>query len=278
MHRGLQRASSEQALAAVGFVALLCLAPIALFQWLRAELPPLTGSGMALFLTGGTLAGWLGSLISTVAIRAIGGPRTAMVRLMDPLFAFAFGYLFLQESLSLQTLGGMAAILVSLGLLTAEARRGDLQPETGAGWIHPGVAWAVLASLFFSLASICRKEGLAQVPSALISALTEAAAVVVIVSVGALLRGRWRETWSVLRATHWELWVAGLGAAAGTLFVNLALARIPVPVAVALRNTTPWFTFLLAPLLLERQFRASHMVWASSALLFGGMLMIVLRQ
>lgn len=274
LQRGMARGGTPRLslLALSGAVAGSFL-PVALALAGRRALPPLHPAGVGWFLGAGLLTAAVGPWFAAHATQRIGASRTTALRLLDPFFAYAIATLFLGERLSARATAGVALIGLALALLQLDRREG-----TAAGPGHlAGTAFAALASLWFTIGSVARKLGLEQVPSPFVAGTLEGLAGLGVVVAWAATTGAWGELRQGFRRQHADLWWSGLAAAFGTLFLNLALQRVPVPVAVALRNTAPWFALLLVPLLLGRQHRPGRWVWASTALLTLGMLLILVR-
>lgn len=277
LQRALQRQGSDGTrlslfTMAVGVTA--AFVPIDLWLQWRGQLPPLRLMGVVWFLLAGLMTAGVGPFFATVATWRIGAARTAAVRLLDPFFAYAIAFLFLGESVSGPALAGVALIMVALALLQldrADTAQTGLKPGRGIG-----LAAAVAASLCFTLGSVARKSGLLLVPSVLVSSAGEGVGGLLLV-LPLLLRDGRSLVRQAFRRESLDYWLAALGDVGGTFFLNSALAKIPVPIAVALRQTTPWFALLLLPLLLGGQQRPGHWTWISTALLTGGMLLIVLR-
>lgn len=250
--------------------------PLTLWAGWLGALPPLRAAGLLWFLAAGLMTAALGPLFSAHATRRIGATGTSALRLLDPFFAFAIAALFLGERLTLGALAGIGLILVALALLQADRRESAAGSGGGSGRAA-GVAFAAAASLTFTLGSVTRKLGLNAVPSVLVAGTGEALGGLLVLLPALAARGARGELRQAFRRERLDLWYAGGAAAIGTLFLNLALQRLPVPIAVALRNTTPWFALLLVPALIGRHQRAGRWMWASTALLTVGMLLIVLR-
>jgi drug/metabolite transporter (DMT)-like permease len=276
LQRGLARGAPPRlALLTLALAEITCFFPATLLLAYRAALPPLAARPLALFALAGLLATGVGSALATQATRLLGAARTAAIRLLDPFFAFAIAALFLHESLAPRAILGVAILVLALFLLQMDARRARAMAESGEQ--ARGIALAVAASLAFTTGSVVRKAGLVLLPSAVVAAACEGVAGTVAIG-GALLLVAGRGGFAGLRGPGAaDIWRSGFAAAMGTLLLNVALARTAVPVAVALRNTSPWFTLLLVPLLLGAHHRATRYVWWSTGLLTVGMLLIVSR-
>lgn len=277
LQRGLVHGGSTRlVLFILALCEVACFLPVVLLLAWRGALPPLPGRGLVWFVMAGLLTSIAGTFLATQATRRIGAAQTTALRLLDPFFAYVIATLFLSEKLSARAVGGILILAVALVLLQRDRK------ETTAAARGPGraggMAFAVAASLAFTVASIVRKVGLAIIPSAIVAAMIEGTAGLVVVGAIVLFSGSGRQdVREMRRPAHRDLWWAGCAAASGTFFLNLALQRVPVPIAVALRNTSPWFALAFIPLLISVQHRPGRLVWASTGLLTVGMLLIVLR-
>lgn len=276
LQRGLERGAAPRlALLTMSLAITASFLPLSVWLGYRRALPALHARGLGLFLLAGVLTAGLGPFLAAHATRRIGAARTTALRLLDPFFAFVIAWVFLGERVGARAAAGIALIAAALLLLGLDARQtaaADPGPERVRG-----IAFAVGASLFFTLGSIARKLGLGVVPSAVVAGAGEGVAGLLVLVPALLTRAAWAEVGALRRRPHPDLWISGFASAAGTLFLNMALQRVPVPVAVALRNTSPWFALLLVPLLIGREQRPGRWIWASTALLTAGMLLIVLR-
>lgn len=272
LQRALERGASPRLAL---FTMALCLSapmlPLSLALGWAGELPPLTLSGTIYLVLAGVLTAAVAPFHSAQATRRIGAAQTTALRLLDPLWAFVIALLFLGDRFVLQVVFGVALIMAALGLLQLERRGGG---ESVPGARVSGILWAVGASVLFTVGSTMRKVGMTDIPSAVLSTTVEGLTGLALVLPSVLMNG---EAGQAFARGRRDLWFAGLASSCATLFINMALQRLSVPVAVALRNTSPWFALALVPLLLGARFKPGRWVWASTFLLTGGMLLILLR-
>lgn len=276
LQRALQRGAGV-----TGYLLALSLSiagiflPVALYQSWQSTLPALQPEGLLNFALAGVVTGALGPFHSTQATRRIGAAQTTAIRLLDPFFAFVVGLLFLGERIAGTAISGVLLIVTGLWLLQRSQVRAD-HSEGGKPSIA-GILFAIGASILFTIGSAFRKAGLSVIPSPVLSVTMEGLAGVCIVLLATVLTRRWAEVRQVFSRQHRDVWLSGLSAAAATLFLNLALQRLALPVAVALRNGSPWFALLLGPLLLGARHKAGWQVWVSTLLLTAGMILILIR-
>lgn len=172
---------------------------------------------------------------------------------------------------------GVGLIVAALWLLRRDAQQ-EAAAEAGSGQAPSpvaGLAFGIASSFFFTLGRVARKLGLALVPSAILSSMVEGLVGLLVVAPTLLGEAGGRDAAAAFRAGSRDRWLSGLAAAAGTLCINTALQHASVPVAVALGNTSPWFTLFLAPRILGAHRRPGRWVWAGTALLTAGTLAIL---
>ncbi len=276
LQRGLEKGGTIRLVVFIMGTALVTICiPIALVQQYSGTLPPVTGGSALNFILTGLLTAGIGPVFIAQSAMRIGAAGVASVRLLDPFFAFLFAALFLGERLSARTLTGILLIVGALGLLQMDRRQGEL-PDAGQQRLT-GIAIGVVASLCYSLSTIFRKAGLLLTPSTVVAGAGEGLAGLIYVLPLLALGREWGTVRAAFSRRHLDLWWSGIAAVGGSLCFNLALERVAVPIAVSLRNTTPWFALFLVPLLLGRRQRPGRWTWMSTAVLTAGMLLIVLR-
>lgn len=276
LQRGLDRGgSSHLALLALGASVTGSFLPVTLWLGWMGRLPPLGPRPLTYFGLAGVMTAAVAPFHAAHATGRIGAAQTTSLRLLDPFFAFAIGLIFLGERVSVRAAGGVLLIVIALGFLQRDRRSNGATVSSRDRLT--GTLFALGASLFFTVGSIMRKAGLSLMPSALVSSAIEGMVGLLIILTTVLIGRRWDLFRDAFNPQYQDLWLSGLSAAAGTIFLNLALQLLPVPVAVALRNTSPWFALLLVPLILGRQYRPGRWMWLSTLLLTGGMLFILMR-
>lgn len=284
MQRALQRGAGVSGyLFILSLVTAILGLPIFLFQMGVGSHPPINSAGLIYFILAGVMVGALGPFHATQATVRIGSAQTTSIRLLDPFFAFVIGLLFLAETISGQVMAGVTLIVVALGLLQRsqqrpEPREAAGRPVRGLTGAGAGLLFAIGASVFFTVGSAFRKAGLNEVPSPILSVTMEGVMGLLIIGSGVALGRRWGEVRAAFSPGQSDIWLSSLSAALATLCLNLALQQLPLPIAVALRNTSPWFALLLGPVLLGNRHKTGWPVWLSTLLLTLGMLLILSRQ
>lgn len=274
MQRALRSVSVTGFLLSVPLYTTGLFLPIALWQSWQGTIPAFRPEGLISFALAGVMAGAVGPFHSALATRRIGATQTTALRLLDPFFAFVMGLLLLRERIAGTALIGVLLIVGGLWMLQ-RSQAGTA--SSGQMKLNTGILFAIGASIVFTVASMLRKIGLNVIPSPVLSVAMEGLVGLTIMVVATSVGRRWGEVKQALSWRHRDVLFSGLSAAMASLFLNLALQRLPLPVAVALRNTSPWFALLLAPLLLGVQHRAGWLSWVSTLLLTGGMLLILAR-
>lgn len=266
-----QGASAGLCLVAMNVVYLVMFFPMVMILWLAGTLPAISLTGIAWYAGAGLMTSVIGPFLTAKATGRIGVSLTTALRLLDPLFAVVMAILLLGEQLSLQV--GLGIGLIILSLIPLQLGRSG-HAEAKSNWA--GIGLGILSSFSFSVGSVARKFGLLLLPSAFVAALVEGL-VGLPTALLMLNRRNWGELGRLLTAGSRDMWLSGLCAAIGTLCLNLALQRLPVPVAVALRNTSPWFALFLVPIMIGQSARAGRKVVGSTIAMTAGMLLIVLR-
>jgi len=256
-------------------VAGVALPPLGLSVW-RYGPPNLATDGLLFFAAAGLLTGGLGPLNSTLATGMIGATQTTALRLLDPFFALAAALFLMQERLSPPAVGGVMLIVIALFVLQQRPRSGDSVLRPRGRPFLVGIGLAVVASVLFTAGSLLRKLGLAIVPMPLISMGFEAL-VGLLVTLPFLSLPKFRAQFAgVFRSGASNLWISGLAVACASFCLNVALQKLPLPMAVTLRNTAPWWAIGLAPIILGAGNQANRQLVLSTILLSVGVILIVL--
>lgn len=280
LQRAMQKGFAAQAvMLTMGVGTGIFTIPLAVGLEFAGRLPRPTFASVAFFAAAGLMTAAVAPFHSAQATMRIGAGHTTALRLLDPFFAMAIALLFLGEHLSFQAGVGVLLIVGALAMLQ-RGRATPSAPEEAAAQARgygAGVLWAIGASLWFSVGTSLRKSGLLDVPAPLIATAVEGVMGLTVWLTWIAVRRRWDVFRQLYAPGCADLWWSGMGAGCGAFLVNSALQNLPTPVAVAVRNTSPWFALALAPLLLGTVNKPSRWVWASTLLLTCGMLLIVGR-
>lgn len=279
LQRGLiAGASNAGALYIAGLSRIVGLLPLLAVAIVQGTAPPLRWQSILLAVVAGLLTGTLGQLFTAVATRLIGAATSLSLRLLDPVFALIIGFAMLGDTIGGWAVGGIGFVIAALAVLQQGGGR-----KHAAGQAPPprGIAAAVAASVSFTAGNAVRKAALALMPSPVVLSVVEGPVTLASAITGLLRERRAHAEPGALRRTlrsllgNRDLWISGLASTAGSLLMNIALQHIPLSIAMALRNLSPWFALVLVPLLVRDGRRPGGRLWVSTALLTAGMLMIL---
>lgn len=237
--------------------------------------PPWTA--IALFLSGGLLANYLGRRGYFRSVQDLGPARASAIQVTNPAFAVAFAWGLLRETISAVDLLAIAAVLVGL-LLTSHRPGHDLTDDlTGrrVQWKH--FAPAILAAASYGLGNVVRGAAVRQWEEPLFGGLLGALSGTLVY---ALLHVSVRDVVRQVRAADriglvmW--WGVGTLAIVGQMFVIAATARIPVGVAVAISSALPIVVIPISLLVLRNRERLTVWSTTGAGLIVAGVAVMVL--
>jgi drug/metabolite transporter (DMT)-like permease len=238
-----------------------------LLPWLAQPLAPRQA---VLLLASGVLGIAAGDSFYFAALRRLGTRRTLTLEAGGPVLTSAAGMVLLLEVPSPRQWFGVALVCLALLLVAGQAppgdRRGRLQRQQGLGLglgllaLACGSAGALLARAALQAAAL-RLGGAVLVMLPLLPGL------------GKLLRRRWGPRPAQVR---WLLLLAAtlLGTVAGIALQQLALAQLPVGLAVSLLSTSPVMAVLLAG---AEGDRPGWRGWLAALLVLAGMALLLLQ-
>ena len=254
-------------------LALGLLAP--LLPWLARPLEPWQAG---LLLASGVLGIAAGDSFYFAALRRLGTRRTLTLEAGGPVLTSAAGMVLLLEVPSPRQWVGVVLVCLALVLVAGQSPPGDrlgrLQRQQALG-----LGLGLLALTCGSAGALLARAVLrgTPLPPLQAAALRLAGAVLVMLpllpGVGKLLRRRWGPRPAQAR---WMLLVAAtlLGTVAGIALQQLALARLPVGLAVSLLSTSPVMAVLLAG---AEGDRPGWRGWAAALLVLAGMALLLLQ-
>lgn len=277
MQRALERGATVWQSLVVGSLVIsgTSLPLLGITSWQNGP-PDLVTQGLIYFAAAALLTGGLGPLHSTLATGLIGATQTTALRLLDPFFALAAALFFMQEQLSPQAVGGVVLIAVALFVLQRGSGAGAVGHRFKGRSFLRGIGLAIIASVLFTAGSLLRKLGLAVVPVPLISVGFEGITGLAVTLPLLIFPGFRAQFVRVFQSGSGSLWASGFAVAGASFCLNLALQRLPLPVAVTLRNTAPWCAMALAPFILGAGNRPNRRLVGSTVLLTAGVLLILL--
>lgn len=254
-------------------LALALLAP--LLPLLAQPLPPPRQG--ALLLASGVLGIAAGDSFYFAALRRLGTRRTLTVEAGGPVLTSAAALLMLREVPSLRQWAGVGLVSLALVLVAGQAPPGDLrgrlQQEQGLGLLL-----ALLALVCGSAGALLSRAALraSPLPPMQAAALRLAgAALVLLPLLPGLGRQLGRRSGPQPAQPRWLPVLAAtlLGTAAGISLQQLALARLPAGLAVALFSTSPVMAMALAA---AEGDRPGLRGWAAALLVLTGVGLLLL--
>jgi drug/metabolite transporter (DMT)-like permease len=246
-----------------------------LLPWLAQPLAP---QQAVLLLASGVLGIAAGDSFYFAALRRLGTRRTLTLEAGGPVLTSAAGMVLLLEVPSPRQWFGVALVCLALLLVAGQAppgdRRGRLQRQQGLG-----LGLGLLALACSSAGALLARAALraTPLPPLQAAALRLGGAVLVMLpllpGLGKLLRRRWGPRPAQVR---WLLLLAAtlLGTVAGIALQQLALAQLPVGLAVSLLSTSPVMAVLLAG---AEGDRPGWRGWLAALLVLAGMALLLLQ-
>lgn len=140
-------------------------AVLAIWEWARGGLAPLTPRSLAYFVLGGLCGTLAGRNLSYQSVLRIGPSRSTAIRLSNTLFAATIGLAVLRELPRPGQLAG--AVLITVGLWVVLRERTD---PAGGRPDPVGVLLAIAAAVGFALGDTFRRAGLQITPSPFLGA------------------------------------------------------------------------------------------------------------
>lgn len=250
----------------LGVVALFAIAPL----WNTA--------GIVALMAGGVMGAVGGRATNLRAVRLIGPSRASAFITGTPVVAAVSGWIVLGEALTpVEALGGAIVIGGLLWLIKARssitvAAREAVPPPLSHYLI------AAVAPLFFGLAFVARKWGLARYDSTIIGAFIGAAAAFVVVILIDMLRGKLRERVGMnLREVPWWFVGAGIAMTLALLSQFTAFTYLPAWVVGILQSTQGIWVIGLSLLFLRGEERIDGALVGSVLLVAVGVVLISLQ-
>lgn len=275
LHIAFRKSNPEAAMVVNNLIGTVVFGVAALVAWRADTLPPMSWAAMGWFALGALGVMAAGRWLEMVAIRLLGPSRTASARLVDPMAAIGWSLLVLREGVGLTALVGIALVLIALHFLFKDMRGAPQQAGAGqVPWL--GLAAALGATLSITGGHTARKLGLRLLPSPLLGTAVAFLLTNVFYVVTAFFSRAMRERVLQLRWSHMgPLLVNGACSAAANYLTFVAVLHAPLPVALTLRHTAPWWTMALSLFLLRGERVQSRWVAVSAAVGLAGVWLIV---
>ncbi|MFW6385021.1 MAG: EamA family transporter [Halodesulfurarchaeum sp.] len=226
--------------------------------------------GLGAFALAGVFGTALGRFASFAGIRRVGASINSAVISARPLFATALAFVFIDEAVSLQVVGGIVVLVVGLAVLSI-SRGGDIR-----GWRPVELLFPLAAGGAFAAADVLRRFGLTETRATTLQgvALNEMAGLVLLVAY--LVLAKRDALQDVSTRTYGLFFASGLLNAASFFTFFTALNLGPVAIGSSLIATTPLFTAVFAYFLLGDLERITPGVVAGALLVVAGAIAITL--
>lgn len=246
------------------------------------DLPRWSTEGAVALAVGGVLGTFGGRASNLRAVRLIGPTRAAAFLTAGPLVTAVVGWVVLDEGIGLLSAAGGSLVLGGLlvlvraqssALALVPARLEETDHHRPRGYLIAG-----LAPVFFGVAFVVRKWGLAEYPSVFAGALIGAVAgIVVALTIDAAQGQLPRRIGENLRRVPW--WFVGAGTATSAALASqfLAFSYLPAWVISLLQATQVLWTLLLAAVFLRQEERIDRWLIASVALVALGVAAITVQ-
>jgi drug/metabolite transporter (DMT)-like permease len=230
-----------------------------LFVGWRSELALPSQSALGWFVLAGVLTAFVGRVFLFESIRYLGAVRGSAIKRLNPMFSVILGVLLLGEVISLPMAVGIGLIAASFIVLIqqslqAEAQAGSSSAASGTlnrvvnlGYLHGPVS-----AFAYALGYVARKQGLLEMPDAVLGTMVGAAAGGVCFCLLAIvvtsMRAELHRTFTEFRP--W-LWLAGLFTSVGQLLYFAALNYSSISKIALITSMEVFVTMFLSRLVLR---------------------------
>ena len=249
---------------------------------IRGELALPSQSALGWFVLAGVLTAFVGRVFLFESIRQLGAVRGAAIKRLNPMFSVILGVLLLGDVISLQMAVGIGLIAASFIVLIRQSLQAEAQagssPASGTldrvvnlGYLHGPVSAFAYASGY-----VARKQGLLEMPDAVLGTMIGAAAGVtcfcLLAIVVTTMRAELHRTFTEFRP--W-LWLAGLFTSVGQLLYFAALNYSSISKIALITSMEVFVTMFLTRLMLRgEEPLPREVVIAASLGVLGTMLVI----
>lgn len=256
----IYRGTAARGGAFLSMLMTFCLSAIVwLVIGLRSELALPSQSALGWFVLAGVLTAFVGRVFLFESIRHLGAVRGSAIKRLNPMFSVILGVLLLGDLISLPMALGIGLIAASFIVLIrqslqAEAQAGSSSSASGTlnrvanlGYLHGPVSAFAYASGY-----VARKQGLLEMPDAVLGTMIGAAAGVVCFCVLAIVVTTMRaELHRTFREFRPWLWLAGLFTSAGQLLYFAALNYSTISKIALITSMEVFVTMFLTRLMLR---------------------------
>lgn len=273
---GMRTSPRDDGLYMTIFVNVLTVGVIGVF----VAKPDWSSTGVAALAAAG-LVGMIGGRHTSLrAIRFVGATRASLFINATPVVTAAIGWFVLDEPLGLvDALGGL---LVIGSLVTLILRRSSAAAVAGQETDKPtntlGYVFAAATPLLFGLAFVLRKWGLQSFDSAVLGVLIGATAGLAFLSIGDVIRGRFR-TRLTENFRNINKWFVAAGAAISIALISQfwALTLIPAWVYAVFQSTQVLWVIGLSYIFLKSEERIDTTLVVSTAAVAAGVILIAVN-
>lgn len=241
----------------------------------------LSPAALGWLVASGAVGAAFGDLLLYRSVMIIGPSLAILLLCLNASFTALFGWIFLGEALSLQTIGGIALATAGVGWVVTGRSESALLPgqeaPTGKA-LALGILMALTAGAVVAISFILLKMGLRDGADPLWAAFIRILTATVLLWALGLARGWSKQSVRKILATpslFWTLSWAALFGGTGMWLANLAMRNISAGVAATLIALQPILVTLLNAVLTRRA--PSARIAAGSLAAFVGTALVCLR-
>ncbi|WP_083910680.1 DMT family transporter [Salsuginibacillus kocurii] len=279
IRKGMERSPEDNGVFMTLTVNILMLGVAALGYRLLIESVPFSLTGFGWFILAGIFTTFLGRTTLFKSIRLIGPTRGTAIKNSAPLFTILFAVTFFNERMEGMALWG--ALLVLIGLFIqgyfmvrteGEQSQAAVKKDERVGYMI-----ALLAALTFGLGQVFRKPGVDAFPDpffgAFVSAVVAFVALTTLQSFKTNVKAQF-----IYQIKNRNLYYAGAGVATGAAMISFftGITYIEVSYVSVIAALEPLLTIILATLFLKGKERIYKYTLWSAAIVFAGVILIVL--
>lgn len=240
--------------------------------------------GIAYFVIGGVLSTVLGRLTMFRSVVLAGAISASLFRRLIPVFAAAFAWVLLGETIAGTAALGMVLVMGSVLMAMTErlpVRDSDYAAAEAAALAdrRKGRVFGAASSACYGGSYVARKLGMTQVPDAALGALIGAVTGIVWYLVAAIGSVRYRQAvLGLLRLSgRWQV-ITASAMAIGQTSQFFALAHTDVATVAIINSTEVFISIWLAAFVFRTEARPSRRVVLASVVAMAGVAMLALAQ
>jgi uncharacterized membrane protein len=240
LKRALKYTNVSTATLTEQYISVLLLGVLAAYHGELVQLDVSSRAFWAFFLAGAIGASF-GKIFYYKGIDRVGASKSTSVKNGSPILTTLLAVIFLGESLSLYTLGGVFLIVAGIIALTQTEKRAQGGPTRLEYFLYP-----ILAAVCFGINPIFKKIGINAANLPILGAfVTQATALIFMLTLGRFLGVK--PKWEPVPAKALVLvTLSSMTEALGSLFTFFALIYAPAVVVSPMWRISPLVTFALA--------------------------------